>query len=111
MRPNAGVWPNLSMTQETEPYGSEWRSDGTVARSWPVATIQQRNNAKRNSLESQLTSLVLWLTDQAALADQLALIISARVENDRKSGGGWSFSVGIRRRSALSNWLSSPITT
>jgi hypothetical protein len=77
MRPNAGVWPNLSMTQETEPYGSEWRSDGTVARSWPVATIQQRNNAKRNSLESQLTSLVLWLTDQAALADQLALIISA----------------------------------
>jgi hypothetical protein len=77
MRPNAGAWPNLSVTQETQPYGFEWQSDGIVARSWPVATIEHWNNAKRRYLESQLTSLALWPVDQAALADQFAFIISA----------------------------------
>ena len=55
----------------------EWQSDGIVARSWPVATIEHWNNAKRRYLESQLTSLALWPVDRAALADQFAFIISA----------------------------------
>lgn len=65
MRPNADAWPNLSVTQEIEPHGCEWRTDGIVARSWPVATIQHCNNTKRMYLESQLMSLALWLVDEA----------------------------------------------
>jgi hypothetical protein len=78
MRPNADAWPNLLMTQGTEPFGCEWRSDGIVAPSWPVATIHHCNYAKQRYVESRLTSLTLWLVDQAALADQFAFIISAR---------------------------------
>src|SRR5262245_35321187 len=95
MRPNADAWLNLSMTQETEPYGYEWRSDGIVVQSWPVAMIQHCNNAKRSYLESQLTSWAL-LVGQAALADQFAFIIPRRLEviaargilgRHRKAGG------------------------
>ena len=79
MQPNADAWPKLPITQETEPYGCEWRSDGIVVQSWPVATIQHCD-AKRSYLESQLTSLAL-LVDRATLADQLAFSVA------RRSGG------------------------
>jgi hypothetical protein len=39
MRPNAGAWPNLLMTQGTEPFGCKWRSDGIVAPSWRRADL------------------------------------------------------------------------
>jgi hypothetical protein len=56
MRPNAGAWPNLPLIQVTEPFGCEWRSDGIIAPSWPVATIQHRNDVKLRNLGSQFTS-------------------------------------------------------
>jgi len=77
MQPNADAWPKLPMTQETEPYGCEWPSDGIAVQSWPVATIQHRENAKRSYLESRLTSLAL-LVDRATLADQFAFSVPRR---------------------------------
>jgi hypothetical protein len=77
MRPNADAWPNLLKTQGTEPFGCEWRSDGIVALSWPAATIHHCKYAKQRYVDSQLTCLVLWLVDQAALANQFAFIITA----------------------------------
>ena len=77
MQPNADAWPKPSVTQETEPCGCEWRSDGTVVQSWPVATIQHCDNAKRSYPESQLTSLAL-LVDRATLADQFAFSVPRR---------------------------------
>src|SRR5262245_66289793 len=95
MRPSADAWPSLPMTHETEPYGCEWRSDGTAAQSWPVATIRHCNSARRSTLRSQLTSLAL-LVDQAALADQITLIIPRRVEMIAVRRQ-WPFAVDIGR--------------
>jgi hypothetical protein len=77
MRPNADAWPNVPLIQQTEPFGFEWRSDGIVAPSWPVATIHHRSSGKQGNLESQFTSSAIWLVDQAALADPFAIVTSA----------------------------------
>ena len=75
MRPNAAAWPNLLMTQGTEPFGCEWRSDGNVAPSWPVVTIHHRNYVRQRDIESQFMSSAIKLVDQATVADPFAIYV------------------------------------
>jgi hypothetical protein len=102
MRPNADAWPNLPMIQGTETYGCEWRSDGIVAPSWPVATIHHRNDVRQAGIESQFTSPAISLVDQAALADPFAIYVTSATDRTIASpaaAGLSSFeSSGQRRR-------------
>ena len=60
-----------------EPFGCEWRSDGIVVLSWPVATIPHCNYVKQRDFDSLFTSSATWFVDQAALAHPFAIHVTS----------------------------------